>query len=43
MDKNIKEGGAVGKILANVLVTCGVACVCATIIALTARFILWLF
>ena len=43
MNKDTKTGGAIGRILATALVTCGVTCVCATIVALTARFIMWLF
>lgn len=43
MDKEKTFGAKVGQLLAYVLVTCFAACVSACAIALTVRFISWMF
>ena len=43
MNKEKNFGSQVGKFVANVFVACVAACLSACVIALTVRFIMWIF
>ena len=43
MDKNKSFGGKVGTFVANVFIACIAACLSACAIAVTVRFIMWMF